>query len=317
MKSLKKWIFQFVLISFITLCVFEFAYRHQIIDFYASGWQFLNKDLKEKPNAQKILVFGDSFSANQESWINQLNDDPNLKVYNAAIPGIGVETFDFILAPRINEVQPDHIIIQLYVGNDLYDLVKPVNWDAFSWSRNLFWSASNQFRSLNYLNYRAGQVSTDVVGTVNPKLQPVFKSELYSSRTHLYIQGDSNYPNDAIKLQGDSKELFDDLVQYLNAFRTEIDDSISIQVLIVPHCTQINSFYLDNYRSLNAKISNDVLNSNTWVKGIELDVIDPKLYFRSLDNENQRMYLVNDPHLSNQGQKELGKFVLNHLKIKP
>lgn len=316
MKKIRKYLFQALIISFITLSVFEVAYRYQLIDFYATGWQYLNSNVDKESELPKILVLGDSFSAGDKTWVSDLNKSKKFVAYNSSVPGIGVETFNFLLSSRLKEVQPDIVILQLYVGNDLYDINKPVNWQTFNLSRNLFWSVSNHFRSLNYLNYKAGQVSQDVVGNVDPKTVQGFNEKLYSSRTKMYIQGDVNYPQNSILLDESVEPEFEELKSGIEKIRSEVPEDIPIYVLVVPHCTQLDTFYVDNYRKLGAEIKGSVVGSSRWCENLAIDgmsIINPVHILSQFDSPKERAYLVNDPHLTDQGQRVLGDFVLNEL----
>ena len=127
LKKIGKIILRVFLIGIITLCIFELSYRYQWIDFYKSEWRFHNSEVSEK-SKNSILILGDSFSADPNGWVYMLRDSlEEDAIYNAAIPGVGPETYELIFKRSFNNAKPNHVIVQMYVGNDQYDYEKPVS----------------------------------------------------------------------------------------------------------------------------------------------------------------------------------------------
>lgn len=319
LKKIGKIVFQGGLIAFFVLCIVEMAYRYQWFDAYSSEWEYHNAEKKTSLEKTSILVFGDSFTANKTSWISSWNTlDSSLQIWNASVPGIGVETHRLMFADRLEESKPKHVIVQLYVGNDLIDIHKPINWSEYGVTRNLFWSFSNRFRILNFMNYRMGQVSQDVVGAKNPKLENAFSSEKYSERTKLYIKGDENYPRNSIRLKSDQKSTFDKQIKWLKAMKTDLPEGCKMHILVIPHCTQISKTYIDRYSEMGAVINKDCLNKDLWSKLLRkqgFSVFSPLEYFQKLEKKGEQMYFNNDPHLTDLGQEELASFIHNKMKL--
>ena len=316
LKKIGRFTLKISIILLITLSILELSYRYQWIDYYSFEWEYQNPKTETKCKSEEVLVFGDSFSAEPNSWVNQLRKDSNdFSIFNASIPGVGPETFNLLINERIEEVNPDIVIIQLYVGNDLYDIKKPVNWDEFSISRNLFWTFSNRFRILNFINYRMGQVSYDISDTVDVKTTKAFDSKFYSTRTKLFIDGDINYPQNTISLSEKKLDEFNRLVVSLKEM--EEISTVPVYVVIIPHCTQVHSFYRGCYQKLGANMQDKLSHENQW--SIQLSqsgfkVIDPLFYLRELEKKDLRMYYENDPHLTELGQKELASFIKNYFE---
>lgn len=317
LKKIGKFALKLILIAFVTLCILEVAYRFQWIDFYNTEWTYQNDTIIEDSNKSSVLVFGDSFTAGKHSWVQVLRkSNSNTNFYNAALPGVGVETYSFIFKDRIEASKPDKIIIQLYAGNDLYDINKPINWSSFSFARNTFWSVSNNFRFLNYLNYRAGQISTDVITNIDPKTNEKFESNKYSKRTLMFIDGDDNYPESQSKVIGDAINDFEELVDILNDLKSSTD--ITIELLVIPHCTEVSNSYRNNYMELGSKLNKDLETSNTWVdklKGEGFNCLDPTMFFRGLEGNGVNLYYLNDPHLNKLGQRKLAEWIQLNAKI--
>ncbi len=315
-KNTGKFILKISIILLVTLSILELSYRYQWIDYYSFEWEYQNPKTETKPSSEKILVFGDSFSAEPNSWVNQLKKDSNnFLIFNASIPGVGPETFNLLMNERIDEVDPDKVIIQLYVGNDLYDIKKPVNWSEFSINRNLFWTFSNRFRVLNFFNYRMGQVSYDIIDTVDVKTSKAFDSKFYSTRTKLFIHGDNHYPQNVISLSQRKLDEFNRLIVYLK--KMEETSTVPVYVVIIPHCAQVHTFYRDCYLELGADIQSELSKSNKWSIHLSqngFNVIDPLFYFRELEKNGERLYFENDPHLTELGQKELARFIIKYFE---
>lgn len=315
-KKIARFLLNLTVISFLTLTLLEVSYRYQWIDFYSTEWNALNTNQKITAS-EKTLIFGDSFSADPNGWVVKLREiDTSTTYFNASVPGIGLETFRLIAKDRLEEVNPSQVVIQLYVGNDIFDHDKPVNWSQLSIFRNLFWSFSSNFRVLNYLNYKSGQFSQPTVHSDN-KLKEKFSVSNYSERTRLYIDAEKNYPLSAVNLEGESLEVFNELVEELNEIKQMLNEGVKLSILVIPHCTQVHQKYRDRFRLLGADLSKLELKENVWsVKLIKegFDVIDPLLIFNEHEELGKELYFENDPHLNAQGQELLSYFVKNKLE---
>jgi len=305
------------LILLITLVLFEVTYRYQWIDFYKSEWQFHTKNKSPNANQQQVLVFGDSFTADANGWIAEWEKNDSTKlIWNAALPGIGPETQRLIFQQRIAEVNPQLVIIQLYVGNDLYDNQKPVNWSNYSFGRNLFWSLSNQFRVLNFVNYRLGQFSSSGLDRSTTKKDDAFDVKRYSERTKLYIKGDGNYPANSILLSEDMVDEFEELKADLLEMKAQLPANCQLKILIIPDCTQVHRKYIRRYRRLGSKLTTACLQESSWSKALKnagFELIDPLSHFQQLEQKGTTLYFENDPHLSAIGQQELAIFIQQEL----
>ena len=310
-----------ITLCFITLNVFEVVYRYNWIDFYKSELNALNpeKDLnleKEKT----ILIFGDSFTANSNSWVNVLRDSlQNFNIINSAIPGTSVFQQNIFFESRIDQYNPDQIIIQLYVGNDLIDYDRPTNWAQQSILKNAFWSVSDIWISIQYLNYKLGYFKS---GKDNgkPKEEGKFNPESYNHRTVNYINSDPNIIQHSINASGNMKKEMDELMIDLNQMIFNID--IPISIILIPHCSQVNEYYSFNMKELGAILDPDQSLNYGFMNQMEKELIsDEKIRIYNClptlinnDSESSRMYYFNDPHLNKAGQLIIGGFILRNLK---
>lgn len=316
LKKIGVVILKGLFIAFITLCLLEVVYRYQWVDFYSGEWKYHKEHLKKEGSNKKLLVFGDSFSADPTGWVYQFSDSlRNLEVFNASLPGVGPETFRLLYKGRMNEVSPNIVVVQLYVGNDLYDIHKPINWSKFSLSRNLFWSFSNRFRFLNFLNYRLGQAKSDVTTVVDSKLKDSFSVEKYSSRTKMLIQGNAAYPENMISLSKPMESSFDKLVVFLKEMKEATPEDCEFKVLVIPHCTEVNQTYIDNYKALGANFSGKQF-YNSWTSRLSsegFNVVDPLPLLLEEESKGNKVYYDNDPHLNKFGQFVVSQYVISEL----
>lgn len=315
-KKIAKLILNTFVISILTLILLEITYRYQLIDFYSTEWESLNKNQTCETN-EKILIFGDSFSADPIGWVTKIRViDTNSTYYNASIPGTGLETFRLIAKDRIDEVNPSTVIIQLYIGNDLYDFEKPVNWNELSILRNLYWSVSSNFRVLNYLNYKSGQFAMNSSDT-DSKLKESFSVSSYSERTKLYIRADSTFPVSTINLEGKSSEVFSQLVESIDEISQLLKEDVTLNILIIPHCTQVHKKYRNRFRSLGCDLNGLKPHESIWSEQLRKKgyfVIDPLEEFQKQEEQGEEIYFQNDPHLNSKGQDMLSNYILNQLK---
>lgn len=320
-KYIKKWgsrLLKTTIVLFLALCIVECVYRYQWVDFYKKEWHFQNRKLQPDPDKKRILVFGDSFSADTSCWVQKWTNPKDVQVFNAAIPGTGPEVFRLIAGNRIKATKPDLIVVQLYEGNDLYDLRKPVNWRQFSFGRNLYWSSGNVFRSLGFINYRLGQTNADVRTDFNSKEQQTFHRNRYDARTKLYISGDAAYPSGMVLLKGDYADDMQTLIEMLKEIRQEAGEKTPFYVLTVPSCVQVHKRYWRQYKRLGAKNDPKVLTTHSWaveLKKAGFTVIDPLNEFRLAEKNGEQLYYANDPHLNVAGQQLLATCVRKAVEL--
>lgn len=317
----KAWkiVWQGCLILFITLCLFEMTYRFYWFDFYRNELETLNpKEDLQLTKDKTVLVFGDSFTATQQSWVEVLRDSlKDCNIINSAIPGTSVFHQKLFFEDRIEEFHPDQIILQLYAGNDLIDYNRPQSFSKISFARNVYWWLSDQLISLQFLNYKMGQFKAS--GNSNASnIDHAFQPNLYNSRTINYLSANPSIISQSIN----PSEGFDDEMQDLIYDLIEMIEqtSIPITVLVIPHCVQTNQSYFNNYEIMGAKIDQDDLTHFTFLKRIlqlekeytHLSVTSPLEFFKAIDIP---LYYNNDPHLTPFGQGILGEFILNDVEL--
>ena len=91
--GVKKWgkrLLNAAIMAFLSLLLLELVYRYQWIDFYATEYHFLNPDLNLEDERPRVLVMGDSFTASDSNYVDQLRSEfPEMQFVNSAVPGTG------------------------------------------------------------------------------------------------------------------------------------------------------------------------------------------------------------------------------------
>lgn len=316
------------LMLLITLLLLEWVYRYQLIDFYAPELRALNTE--KKGGRKKILVLGDSFSAGLSGYVSLLRDTmPEVEVVNASVPGTGIRETNLIAPGRIAASKPDVIIYQLYVGNDLTDITKPVNMETLPLSRNVYWWLSDRLLFLRFANYRMAQFAPQfgTAGT-SAELQklPAFSPDTYTPRERLMIKANPMFIEQAVLLNNDqSQHQFAQLSAGLQELaQMAAERSIPLLLLVVPHCAQVSPLYYKRFEQMGAKmlpVASMQQAEYPFVQSIrkamqahaDVQVLNPLLYLQQQPDVDS-LYYASDIHMTQQGQYCLGRFIYPYLK---
>ena len=334
-KELNSWLNKVVLNSLIAfgafigcLLLLEVVYRYQLIDFYKPEITYLNDSVKHKKTKKRVLVFGDSFTASLNNYVTILNDSfPNLSFINSGIPGIGAQEINAIAKSRIDHFNPETVIIQLYVGNDLIDIKKPINWSKISFARNCFWYISNHLLSLRCINYKLGQLKNWIgqsVETNRLKNNDSFSIDKFSKREKMLLNADPFYYEKSIYVTEDYKERYE---TYLNCL-TKVcelcnERNIAVKILIIPTSCQVNKHYQTNFKKFGAKFSQNNIQDTLYPFMTKLtkkmtetstQVLNPLGSFQKADSISKRLYYENDIHLNKNGERVLAQFLIKSFK---
>jgi hypothetical protein len=269
------------------------------------------------------LVFGDSFSATAKeiNYIDKLKQkNPAASFVNVSVPGIGIRQVNTFAKEKIKQHQPKAIIYQIYVGNDLIDVNHLWSLDRFSLARNLYWEASDHFLSLSYLNHKASMFSPRVNSRTYTMATDEFKIEYYDQRTKRFLQFDNAYIETMLTLQSPFKKRYEAWLEYMHTFLATVPEEIPVYLVWIPHCTQVNSYYMNNIKALGATFTNaDRIQQNMYpffaqaTKDLKAYTnviqLNPLTTFQANDSETNRLYFANDPHINDKGNKVLSDFL--------
>lgn len=313
---------------FLCLVVLEIIYRGQFVDFYKSEFYYFNKYNFSTQGNKKVLVFGDSFTAANNTYLKILNYRKlKYSFINAAISGTGIHEMNVIARKRIKQTKPDLVLVQIYVGNDLLDVQKPINWRTLSIARNLFWLVSDPFYVIRFINYKLGQIKSNFgppVVSGSLKNNEVFSVDEMNRREKLLLEADPKYYEKSVMLQEDYADRFEkfcnkvqELIQLCN------ETGLPVKVLAIPASCQVSEYYKSNLEKCGAIFSSDKILQPTYpfveqlserFKHAGVEILNPLHYFKKIDSVGSRIYYENDLHLNDRGNVSLANFITLNLE---
>ncbi|MAX80614.1 MAG: hypothetical protein CL843_10630 [Crocinitomicaceae bacterium] len=317
----KKALFLFIPF-FLFFCLLEWSYRGQWFDYYKNSYHYLNLDFnKEKPS---ILVFGDSFTANTEGYLENVKDQfgAAYNVVNAAISGTAPRQAYYMASRRIETTSPQLVICQLYLGNDLLDEDLPINWETLSFGRNCYYSIASAFRVTTYLNYKFAQISTslnrDFDETIDPKTDTTFNADAYSPRKKMLFKAAPNYLNNTYHLNTPLKGAFDQTIDYLKKIQDQLPSGCDFRILVIPDAVAVSDRYAEQAQLLGAT-DFEKATSYPFIEALKSTfgahtVWDVTPVFQNAEEKGTPVYFPNDEHLNPNGQDVLGAFVTQQIK---
>ena len=329
LPKIKKFLINVTIIVVVSFLLFEVLYRNSVIDFYKAETSHLNSAADLENTSVDFLVFGDSFSATAKNinYIDKLREsNPNTSFVNTSVPGIGIRQVNTFASSKIKKHNPKAIIYQIYVGNDLTDVDHLWDWEKFSVARNLYWAASDYFLSLSYLNHKAAAFSPKVNSRSYTMATDVFKEAYYDERTKRFLYFDSGYFNNIVMLKEPFASRYDIWLEEMHTFLETVPNDIPVYLVWIPHCSQINSYYMNNLNRLGATFEDEftIQDSNYpfFAKATkDLQVyknviqINPLSVFQVNDTNEHRLYFANDPHINNNGNVVLSDFLQSEIGL--
>lgn len=316
--ALKTWSKRALYVLYLLVAVtllFECCYRFYLFDFYANENTLLNKNVPAKAK-KHVLVFGDSFSADPQGWVGLLRDSlKDAAVYNAAIPGSGIREARLEAGTRISEDAPQHIIVQVYVGNDFTDIRHP---SGSSFFRGTWWWLSDRLIGLRYINYKLRGLKRGSEDAY-PKQDEQFDAARYDRHQRQLIDAAPDYLLQTFTMKGREGENVRSWWESFDKLRLEAKPGTTFSVVLVPQCAQVSARYAANMKKLGALLpsgeTGDALHhffaAEAEKRGVEF--INPLLVFQSAEAHDSTLYYPNDEHLNRTGQVLLGVTVLRAL----
>lgn len=311
-----------------SLLLLEIVYRNQFFDFYSVELNALNSQQELHSSKKKILILGDSFGAQQESYIQLLKDSlPGFSVVNSSVPGTSAREMSYLAKSRIAQFNPDKIIIQLYVGNDLIDIKHPVNFQEISCLRNLYWFMADKFSSLAWVNYKLGALRTRLDSEqkfVVPSNTDSFSVANYNGRVKLLIRADKKFISRSVLLSDENYRCaFRQLTDYISAIETRFHQTHpqrEIILVCIPHCSEVNQEYEVNYKKLGAVFDRSQQNGLVNFYSVLKSKFQDFTFVNVIDSLSQTerngtaVYFKNDEHLNKKGQQIVGQQILHQLQ---
>lgn len=317
--------FLFCLAGF--LLAFEFIYRYQLIDFFQPELRAnnSNEDLRGS-NRITLLAMGDSFTAGDKNWVTYLREQlPDYRIINAAVSATGVFEAQYMAPRRFREFKPQVFIYQVYVGNDIQDIRRPLNWRTMEPARYLYGFACSHLglRSLTFANYRLAQlVRKPGYEKVLPPDEP-FSPVTYPYSVIVYTRAEPGNLEDSILARGERGRDVGTLIAGIKTLTGYAPPECRKYVVVIPDAAQVSDFYLDHMRQLGVRVSqpqefqrDDYPLLHRLQEGLadrEIKVLNPMPLFKEHERQGRRLYYANDSHLKPVGQSLLGQFILDRL----
>ena len=335
------------------LSIFELMYRHQTIDTFNAELKYYNQPSVLDNSLQKdtVLILGDSFTAGSSNYPAIMQDWQNkYRIVNSAIPGTGILEALLIAPRRFKQFNPDIFIYQVYVGNDLYNIHYPVNWDTITPVRNIYWSIAQSFRSIWYLNYKNGQIAyalkeadTLDLPTENAKKLDLsceffeqlqlehepFSPDKYTLRDKIILKAEPWILENQIMIRRNRKKDYDLFLVKLKELLSYCEmPKCRAYVLVIPHAVQVNQHYIQDMQQLGAKFSNpnEILSDEyPFIKNLRvfihanglknIQILNPIKDLRRSEAAGKSVYHQNDSHLNPYGQGIIAKFTLDKIGV--
>lgn len=311
---------QLIIISCITLMLFEVVYRYGVIDFYKAEIEALNSKETIDSDTVDYLVFGDSFSTPTNNYVSLLqNKYPEKSFLNLGISGTGIKQVNTFARKKIKQYNPKHIIYQVYIGNDLLDVKHLSNWSDLSLARNIYWKVTDYISSGVYVNQRLKGFSSHKIDTHTLKKE-AFSVPLYTKRQRMLFKADADYLYNTVTLQDDFMSRYDSWKKGMTSFLEEIPSDVKVSIVFIPHCGQINDWYYTNMLELGAqfesKKNTQEDNYGFYARAVEdfntfenVSFYNPIQYLKQQDTSLNRLYYNNDPHFNDRGQMAFYEFL--------
>jgi hypothetical protein len=352
MKTVTKLFLTAAAFTAFSLCALELMYRFQLVDCYAPELKAYNATFEsaDQSDGRTILVQGDSFTAGSDDYPAKMQAAlVDYRVVNAGVSGTGVIQARIIAPRRFKTFKPDIFIYQIYVGNDLRDISYPIDWDGLSFSRNVYWTIAEVFRSIGYLNYRLSQMfpssqsaqgirfsDVQISGRTTNKFKgepdpdAVFSPEEYTLRDLMYIKASPSLTEGAVLVRDErQKEAYARLLSELDKLIRFCDPEICrAAILLVPHKAQVSAAYADHMEQLGMTFSDrEAMQSKDYpfAKGIHdlieernlnhVTVLDPMNVLRESEENGRHVYFQNDSHLNQTGNRILAEFLIAKLDL--
>ena len=310
-----------VVATLAVLMIVEISYRLQWPDPHRAEFEKFNPNLESgKKDVSTLLALGDSFTAGAESWPYNLNSilGEDWRVINAGVGGTTITHAERIFRLRFRQFQPDIVVYQTYVGNDLLDLRHPREARGVGVAKRFYWwLADSGIFAPWYLNHRAAGLAArrpfDPESAAAAVTAP-FSVDRYSPRDRRLSRLDPNHVERQILVEGPSMEAA--WRRYRGALQRLAEqcreNGADLVVLVIPHCIQVAPVYRERFSAMGARWSDSDLLAHspspfvtkvreTLKHQTSIRVVDLLPVMQHAEKGGVRLYSSNDPHLTPEG----------------
>lgn len=303
------------------LVIVEVSYRLQWPDPHRAEFEAFNQGLADKEGQQStLLALGDSFTAGAESWPSALQSTlgESWRVINSGVGGTTITHAQLMSGRRIRHFEPDVVVYQTYVGNDLLDLRHPREAEGLGVARRIYWwMVDSGVIAPWYLNHRAAALAAqrffDPEKAAEAAAAP-FSVDRYSPRDRWLSRQDPYNVERQILVEGQSMEIaWSRYCRALQRLAEQCRESgADLVILVVPHCIQVAPVYRERFSAMGARWSDEDLlarSPSPFVTRVRealgdqssIRVVDLLPAMLQAERGGVRLYSTNDPHLTPEG----------------
>ena len=285
-----------------------------------SGGHYDTEFVRRSANANRIVVsIGDSFSYGSVPHAYHFTTVAEralrgIDVYNMGYSGIGVGDYLYLLQHEALPMQPDLVLINIFVGNDVTD--RPISpgpsrwYDAESYLLAIVWYRVQAMRRADMKDVGRGEsvegVGRDLIAQYPWLTNPLVEPPSLTKEVFLDIQGRSA---DAICVQREElyPPFFETMEQIIRAA-----GSVPLAFVLIPEEYQVEDSIWQEVTSRSNQPLDRELAQRTigaWLTARGLPVLDLLPVMRSvppMDDGRRHVYHLHDMHFNARGNHVAG-----------
>ena len=332
MKKLLSKPFKIFLLFVVLLTIAEISYVNQWINPHSGTFDKLNPESEIEPGGKRktILVLGDEVSANPQSYVSMLRKShPDYRIINGAVPNTGAIEASFIGEKLIKEYNPDILVYQMNPANDLYDLRKGQDLSEANLIGSLTNFLTDKVRILNYISNTISRAATEMGGNAFAALEPqnLIQNQNISFKplAGKSFEKQNGLVENSTLLKSGRNVDFDESLGRLNTLFCWLKKGATVLILVTPHCSWIDRYYIDNMLKAGNFVSNDFANySGTYpiVKKLKdypfslqkVKIVDPTVMLRFYDIPERRLFNVSSSDMNRYGHEVLASTLSGYIR---
>ena len=314
---------KYLFIASVILGLIEVLYINRIINFHSGTFSDLNpvSEMTAKKDLPVILVLGDEVSANPDSYVAMLRaKHPGYKIINGAVPNSGIIEMENFGEKLIKEHNPDILIFQVNPANDLYDIRKGTDRSEAGLLSGITNSITDNFKFLDYISYKLSNSANDLAGQSFDGLEP--ENIAYAEKINIKALGPGSYERqkglteNSTLLKTMRQTDMETLLSRMNNLFCKMKNGSKVFVLVTPHCSWIDKYYMDNMSLAGVELTEDFIKfpgiypfvkalSDYTYSNQKVKVVDPTLMLRHFDSTSKRLYKLRSNTLNRNGHEVL------------
>jgi hypothetical protein len=286
---------------------------------------------EEKKGDSKIMVLGDSFVSNisvkdDEVFTRVMEDHlPNTSVYNLGVNGYGQVQEYMILKEWFPKIQPDLVVVLIYLRNDFTDNMGKYPWlyprPTVTFNESGDTDASMQITPPSIANY-----------TSKKKLPFYYKSHLFlfvkrriaNIKSKFSKEEDASYtPPEIHTCRNPFSEETKAMYEMMGKLMLEInqygkDNNTPIVFVLAPSLVQVEDDLWSQVTQYDTtlRLQNDLPNATlfAFAKANHLQMIDLMSSLQEAHRSGRKMYNTQEQHWTVQGNKVVAEALSEYIK---